>query len=198
MEEIKKIPIETPFFINYEGKQVKLIPTKWHYGNNGCTDCFFENHCNLVNGSAYLKDNYGLSCGPNGNPEGEHIIFREAEEGKTFINDNPEPLISEKIEDKDSVEHISNTLREYINKSTHGMRLINFNFFFNDNDDAIHVYTFYLEKPEFTIEDFDKVYHLEEEKTLLRQFAQDVSDEGADHININIITENTIQLTFVI
>ena len=78
------------------------------------------------------------------------------------------------------------------------MKLINFNFFFNDNDDAIHVYTFYLEKPEFTIEDFDKVYNLEEEKTLLRQFAQDVSDGGANHININIITENTIQLTFVI
>ena len=78
------------------------------------------------------------------------------------------------------------------------MKLINFNFFFNDYSDAIHQYTFYLENPEFTIEIFDKVYDLEEEKTLLRQFAQDVSDGDADHININIITENTIQLTFII
>ena len=189
MEEIKKIPIETPLFINYEGKQVKLIPSLYLHGNLGCMDCFFKNHCNETNGVSYLKDLYGLSCNPEGNLEREHIIFRE---------DNLDSLISEKIEDRDSVEHISNTLREYINKSTHGMKLINFNFFFNDNDDAIHVYTFYLEKPEFTIEDFDKVYNLEEEETLLRQFAQDVSDGDADHININIITENTIQLTFVI
>lgn len=197
MEEIQKIPLETPFFINYRGKQVKLIPSLYQHGNHGCIDCFFKNHCDETNGVSYLKDLYGLSCNPEGNLEREHIIFREVK-GKTLINDNPDSLISEKIEDKDSVEHISNTLREYLNKSTHGMKLINFNFFFNDNDDAIHVYTFYLGKPEFTIEDFDKVYNLEEEETLLKQFAQDVSDEGADHININIITENTIQLTFVI
>lgn len=197
MEKIQKIHIGTPLSIEHEGKQVKLIPTIWEQSNHGCSDCFFESHCNMDNGSTYLKDLYDLSCGPEGNYEEESITFIEAN-GETFITNNLDFLISKKVEYPEASKHISNTLREYLKKSTHGMKLIDFNLFFNDNGDAIHQYSFYLEKPEYTIEEFDKVYNLEEEETILREFAQDVTDGDADHININIITENTIQLTFVI
>lgn len=194
----KKVSIGTPINIEHEGKPVKLIPEKWGFGNNGCNDCFFEKFCNFTEGSKYSRDTYSLACGPDGNEEGVDIIYREAK-GTTNILRSVKGTIQEKIRDnEDSVNHISNTLREYINKSTHGMRLINFNLFFNPNNDAIHQYTFYLENPIFTIEDFDKVYNIEEEEDLLKKFALDVSDGDAGHIKISIITENTIQLTFII
>ena len=193
MEKIQKIHIGTPLSIEHEGKQVKLIPTIWRFGNHGCEDCFFESHCNQINGSTYLEDSHGLSCSPEGNYEEESIIFIEA----NGITDNLDFLISKKVEYPEASKHISNTLREYLKKSTHSMKLIDFNLFFNPNGDVIHQYSFYLEKPEYTIEEFDKVYNLEEEETILREFAQDVTDGDADHINIYIITENTIQLTFV-
>lgn len=194
----RKINIGTSINIEHEGKPVKLIPEEWRLGNNGCNDCFFVKFCNFKDGSKYIEDTYGLECGPDGNKEKKQIIFREAK-GSTYILRLVKGIIQEKIKDnEESVDHISNTLMEYINKSTHDMKLLDFNLFFNPNNDAIHQYTFYLENPLFTIEDFDKVYNLEEEEDLLKKFALDVSDGEACYIKISLITENTIQLTFII